>query len=40
MDAGESSISVSQKTYKETRLLSMWTMVEILVHRKTAVAVI
>ena len=40
MDAGESSISVSQKTYKGTRLLSMWTMVEILVHRKTAVAVI
>ena len=40
MDAGESSISVSQKTYKGTRLLSMWTMVEILVRRKTAVAVI
>ena len=40
MDAGEFSISVSQKTYKGTKLLSVWAMVEVLMHRKTAVAVI
>lgn len=39
MDAGESSISASQKTYKGKELLSVWAMVEICVRTKTAAAV-